>query len=917
MMKKLLFGLLALTGIAMLNSCQQDEVINVAPADRGVTVTATMDNRPQSRVILGETTGTQTDIYWEEGDEFKVTIDNTEYTFTISEEYSDNAPSKTATFTCAEAPAELPAGTYTFSYEAQSATEQTGTKEGLSAYHPMQATVTANAATAWAEVVLNFATQVSMVEVTLPEGVTATKVWLYNVADGTLLANTVDGTFSGQVYFAVTPDTYTGLVLAETSEKTYMAQVGSNTLVDGKLYRIKKEMTEATERETNFDVKHAIFDGTCYIYGTGSMETVYNNNIENVVVMNGVTGISDYAFQRCDILATITLPATVTTIGEYAFSGCSSLTEITLPAGLTTIGEAAFSGCSALKDMKVDEANTVFKDVDGVLYSKDGTTIMFYPQGKTATSFTLPATVTTIGTSAFNYCEKIETFDFAAGSQLNTIGKSAFLGCDFSTINFPTTLTEIGDAAFYGCEKLSSVHIPAGVTSIGNSAFFDCCLLETVTFSNESQLESVGAFAFEGCVKLSSIHLPATVTSIGSSAFSSCENLSEIIIPSGVTQLEYAVFHTCSKLTSIEIPSGVTSIGESAFENCSQLTSITIPANVGSIGNYAFSGCTNLASVTCLSVNPPSFLYYNHEAFYNNANGRKIYVPSESVDAYKTNWNNYADAIEAIRIRTAAEAVKGDYAMADGTFISKDVTLTDTEKSNVKGIVFWTESEEGYATLTSDEILKKDFPNCNHGLIVSLKDVAKKTAWQTTADFVQTFQTGDSFTDTDKSSYKSIYCQYNDATGTINSILGYQNTKILKAYNDQCTAANKVLPVDLLTTWEQSNPAPTNTTGWYLPSEKELSLLGGKDVQDLFTTSKAGTENKVLINEILGKLSSSTRDLLSDTHYWSSTEHSSGQNYYFSFTTNGGRMSYYVKTDNYLYSNPNTYYFYVRAVCAF
>lgn len=591
MMKKLLFGLLALTGIAMLNSCQQDEVINVAPADRGVTVTATMDNRPQSRVILGETTGTQTDIYWEEGDEFKVTIDNTEYTFTISEEYSDNAPSKTATFTCAEAPAELPAGTYTFSYEAQSATEQTGTKEGLSAYHPMQATVTANAATAWAEVVLNFATQVSMVEVTLPEGVTATKVWLYNVADGTLLANTMDGTFSGQVYFAVTPGTYTGLVLAETSEKTYMAQVGSNTLVDGNLYRIKKEMTEATERETYFDVKHAIFDGTCYIYGTGSMETVYYNNIENVVVMNGVTGISDYAFQSCDILATITLPATVTTIGECAFSGCSSLTEIILPAGLTTIGEAAFSGCSALKDMKVDEANTVFKDVDGVLYSKDGTTIMFYPQGKTATSFTLPATVTAIGTSAFNYCEKIETFDFAAGSQLNTIGKSAFLGCDFSTINFPATLTEIGDAAFFGCEKLSSVHIPAGVTSISNSAFFDCSLLETVTFSNESQLESVGASAFEGCVKLSSIHLPATVTSIGISAFSSCENLSEIIIPSGVTQLEYAVFHTCSKLTSIEIPSGVTSIGVSAFENCSQLTSITIPANVGSIGNYAFKGC--------------------------------------------------------------------------------------------------------------------------------------------------------------------------------------------------------------------------------------------------------------------------------------------------------------------------------------
>ena len=913
MMKKLLFGLLALTGIAMLNSCQQDEVINVAPADRGVTVTATMDNRPQSRVILGETTGTQTDIYWEEGDEFKVTIDNTEYTFTISEEYSDNAPSKTATFTCAEAPAELPAGTYTFSYEAQSATEQTGTKEGLSAYHPMQATVTANAATAWAEVVLNFATQVSMVEVTLPEGVTATKVWLYNVADGTLLANTVDGTFSGQVYFAVTPGTYTGLVLAETSEKTYMAQVGSNTLVDGKLYRIKKEMTEATERETFFDVKHAIFDGTCYIYGTGSMETVYNNNIENVVVMNGVTGISNYAFQYCDILATITLPATVTTIGEYAFSGCSSLTEIILPAGLTTIGEAAFSGCSALKDMKVDEANTVFKDVDGVLYSKDGTTIMFYPQGKTATSFTLPATVTAIGTSAFNYCEKIETFDFAAGSQLNTIGKSAFLGCDFSTINFPATLTEIGDAAFYGCEKLSSVHIPAGVTSISNSAFFDCSLLETVTFSNESQLESVGAFAFEGCVKLSSIHLPATVTSIGISAFSSCENLSEIIIPSGVTQLEYAVFHTCSKLTSIEIPSGVTSIGVSAFENCSQLTSITIPANVGSIGNYAFKGCTSLASVTCLSVNPPS-LSYNHEAFNNNANGRKIYVPSESVDAYKEDyyWKEYEDAIEAIRIKTAAQAVKGDYAMADGTFISKDVTLTDTEKSNVRGIVFWTANQETTATttparLTDDEIMKADFPNCTHGLIVSLKNVAGETKWQSTKADIASWQSS-GFTDANKNKYESIASGI-DATAPINYILGYQNTKLLKAYNEQCEDAKKVLPVSFLETWKTSNPAPNNTTGWFIPSEKELTLLCGIDVDDVcdYYFNRIETRNRNAMNTILTNLGTGYAVPFGNNYYWSSSQNEGQDNNAFYVDFSNGEVFYNNKSCSY----------YVRAVCAY
>ncbi|MBQ1213430.1 MAG: leucine-rich repeat domain-containing protein, partial [Tidjanibacter sp.] len=98
-------------------------------------------------------------------------------------------------------------------------------------------------------------------------------------------------------------------------------------------------------------------------------------------------------------------------------------------------------------------------------------------------------------------------------------------------------------------------------------------------------------------------------------------------------------------LTSVTIGNGVTEIGGSAFWGCTSLTSVTIPDSVTSIGNNAFENCTSLKSVYCKPTTPPTG---GSNMFYNNASGRKIYVPTASVDAYKaaSYWKNYASAIE-------------------------------------------------------------------------------------------------------------------------------------------------------------------------------------------------------------------------------------------------------------------------------
>ena len=143
------------------------------------------------------------------------------------------------------------------------------------------------------------------------------------------------------------------------------------------------------------------------------------------------------------------------------------------------------------------------------------------------------------------------------------------------------------------------------------------------------------------------------VTPISSYAFYQCANLTNVEIPNSVTSIEKNAFSSCTSLASITIPNGVTSIGMDAFSYCSSLTSITIPSSVTQIGNpngtiyTVFSECSQLASVTVEATTPP---FLSREAFKNTSSNLIIYVPAESVNAYKSasGWSNYASRIQAI-----------------------------------------------------------------------------------------------------------------------------------------------------------------------------------------------------------------------------------------------------------------------------
>lgn len=167
--------------------------------------------------------------------------------------------------------------------------------------------------------------------------------------------------------------------------------------------------------------------------------------------------------------------------------------------------------------------------------------------------------------------------------------------------------------------------------------------------------------------------IPDGVRRIGDSVFFSCTDLTSITIPDSVVEIEYGAFSACKNLTAFygkyasadnrcyiingklvafapfdlteyAIPDGVVIIGNETFTNCKNLTAVTIPDSMAEIGQYALFGCSNLTNIYCKPTIPPIL---GASVLIGISSSAKIYVPRESVNAYKSavGWNDYASII--------------------------------------------------------------------------------------------------------------------------------------------------------------------------------------------------------------------------------------------------------------------------------
>ena len=328
------------------------------------------------------------------------------------------------------------------------------------------------------------------------------------------------------------------------------------------------------------------------------------SGLTSIIIPSGVTSIGPYTFYKASNLASITFApgSQLTEIGDYAFYDVAKLTSISVPPGVTRIGASAFSG------NYYDQPNFFrSSSLSSVTFAPGSqlTTIgqsAFYGASK-LTSISLPDGVNSIGQSAFSGANSLSSVTIPSG--VSTIESSTFYkASNLASITFApgSLLTSIGNYAFFGASKLSSLTVPVGVTTIGTSAFDGAGSLSALTFASGSKVTSIGDRAFFGASKLSSLTVPVGVTRIGTSAFDGAGSLSELTFATGskLTAVGDRAFFGASKLLSLIVPAGVTSIGVSAFENASSMSTLTFAtgSKLTSVGDRAFFGAVKLSGLT-------------------------------------------------------------------------------------------------------------------------------------------------------------------------------------------------------------------------------------------------------------------------------------------------------------------------------
>ncbi len=325
-------------------------------------------------------------------------------------------------------------------------------------------------------------------------------------------------------------------------------------------------------------------------------------NLEEVVLNEGLKFIGKQAFSGA-CFEKLIIPDSVIFYGEVSASTYDDLKELTIGANLINIDNLRVQNLN-LESINVSEKNPVFSSEEGVLYSKDKTELLVYPECKKDKIFEIPLFVTNIAKNSFHNIKFLEE------------------------IVFTKNIKSISVDAFENCPKLLTARFEDVVMEKLNRTFNKVPTIKNVYFSENAQIKEM--FSTFGRTSIESIELPSSVRYIDY-AFLRCAELREVTFNEGIEIIGIGAFSMCPKLEKIVLPKSVISVMDRAFYECTGLSYVNL-SNARVLHARAFANCTSLENIDLTGVR-----YDNSEkegTFLGCDNLKKFYFTKEEKEAY-------------------------------------------------------------------------------------------------------------------------------------------------------------------------------------------------------------------------------------------------------------------------------------------
>ncbi len=396
--------------------------------------------------------------------------------------------------------------------------------------------------------------------------------------------------------------------------------------------------------------------------------------------MNTLPSASVYG---CSSLIEIIIPEGVENIQGYTFSYLTALTEVHFPKSLKYIDSNAFSSCNNIAIITVDPDNEYYTVVDGILYNKDVTQMVFFPKALEIDTLVLPDTVTSLPDSAF---EESRIKHVEIPSSITSLPSSCFRNSAIESVVLPESITYLPWNCFADCKNLKEVNLEY-VTGYDMAVFYGCVSLEKIEMNPEANLSSFYS-GFSGCTSLKEFRFNEGLFSVPQFIFEGCVSLEYVYIPDSVTKVEASAFYGCTSLKYLILPENLVTIEASAFSGSGiehlVVLSETLPTLVTSFWNPVVDHFNFISEKAVLYVKDVEVFadwaqYFDEVKVFSNENLPEIEITLNENEDHNifVAWNDvfYASEYEIYVNGVKVDEISGNEYVIEGAEVGKEYNV--------------------------------------------------------------------------------------------------------------------------------------------------------------------------------------------------------------------------------------------------